>query len=103
MTNSTQTKFQEYTQYLIDAFTTSTRSQEQIDSGMSKTYYMINEDHANREEIIQNLIYPLHDEEWANDWRYSTIYFLLLDFVECEDRNQIEDRMFYFVYGLVDF
>ena len=102
MANLTQTKFQEYTQYLLDAFTSNTRSQDCIDRGMSKTYYMINEDHANQEEIIQNLIYPLHDEEWANDWRYSTIYFLLLDFVECEDRNQIEDRIFEIVDGLVD-
>ena len=102
MTNSTQTKFQEYTQYLLDAFTTSTRSQEQVDRGMNKTYYMINEDHADREEIQQNLIYPLHDEEWPNDWRYSIIYYLLSDFVYCEDRNEIEDRMFEIVDGLVD-
>ena len=43
-----------------------------------------------------------HDEEWPNDWRYSTIYFLLLDFVECEDRDEVEDRRFQIVDGLVD-
>jgi len=102
MANSTQTKFQEYTQYLLDAFTTSTRSKEQVDRGMNKTYYMIDEDHADREEIQQNLIYPLHDEEWPNDWRYSITYWLLSDFVDCEDRNQIEDRMHEIVDGLVD-
>ena len=102
MANLTKTKFQEYTQYLIDAFARNTRSQEQIDRGMSKTYYTIDDNHVDREVILKDLIYPLHDEEWPNDWRYSTIYFLLLDFVECEDRNQIEDRMFEFVDGLVD-
>ena len=102
MANLTKTKFQEYIQYLIDAFVRNTRSQEQIDRGMSKTYYTINDNHVDRDEIQENLIQPLHDEEWPNDWRYSTIYFLLLDFVECEDRNQIEDHMFEFVDGLVD-
>ena len=91
MTNSTQTKFQEYTQYLLDAFTTSTRSQEQVDRGMNKTYYMIKEDHVDAEEIRQNLIYPLHDEEWPNDWRYETIHTLLCGFVECQDRQELED------------
>ena len=80
----------------------STRSQEQVDRGMNKTYYMINEDHADREEIQQNLIYPLHDEEWPNDWRYCIIYHLLSDFVDCEDRNQIEDRIHEMIDGLVD-
>ena len=37
-----------------------------------------------------------------NDWRYETIHTLLLDFVECEDRNQIEDRMHEIVDGSVD-
>jgi len=102
MTNSTQTKFQEYTQYLLDAFTTSTRSQEQVDRGMNKTYYMIKEDHVDAEEIRQNLIYPLHDEEWPNDWRYSIIHWLLSDFVDCENRCEIEDRIHEIVDGLVD-
>ena len=102
MANLTKTKFQEYTQYLIDAFAKNTRSQEQIDRGMNKTYYTIDDNHAEKIEIQQNLIQPLHDEEWPNDWRYSTIYFLLLDFIECEDRNQIEDRIFEIVDGLVD-
>ena len=103
MANSTQTKFQEYTQYLLDAFTTSTRSQEQVDRGMNKTYYMINEDHTDREEIQQNLIYPLHDEEWPNDWRYETIYDLLSGFVDCTDRQEIEDcHLHEIVDGLVD-
>jgi len=102
MTNLTKTKFQEYTQYLIDAFARNTRSQDCVDRGMSKTYYTIDDNHVNRDEIQENLIQPLHDEEWPNDWRYSTIYFLLLDFIECEDRNQIEDRIFEIVDGLVD-
>ena len=102
MAHLTKTKFQEYTQYLIDAFVRNTRTQEQVDRGMSQTYYTIDDNHVDREEIQQNLIYPLHDEEWPNDWRYSTIYFLLLDFVDCEDRNQIEDRMHEIVDGLVD-
>jgi len=102
MANSTQTKFQEYTQYLLDAFTTSTRSQDCVDRGMNKTYYMIKEDHADREEIQQNLIYPLHDDELPNDWRYSIIHWLLSDFVDCEDRNEIEDRIHEIVDGLVD-
>ena len=102
MTNSTQTKFQEYTQYLLDAFTTNTRSQDCVDRGMNKTYHMIKEDHADREEIQQNLIYPLHDDELPNDWRYSIIYYLLSDFVDCEDRNETEDRIHEIVDGLVD-
>ena len=102
MANSTKTKFQEYTQYLIDAFVKNTRTQEQIDSGMSQTYYTIDDNHVDREVIQKDLIYPLHDEEWPNDWRYSTIYFLLLDFVECEDRDEVEDRRFEIVDGLVD-
>lgn len=102
MANSTKTKFQEYTQYLIDAFVRNTRSQDCVDRGMSKTYYTIDDNHADKEEIRQNLIIPLHDEEWPNDWRYSTIYFLLLDFVECEDRDEVEDRRFEIVDGLVD-
>ena len=102
MTNLTKTKFQEYTQYLIDAFARNTRSQDCVDRGMSKTYYTIDDNHAEKIEIQQNLIQPLHDEEWPNDWRYSTIYFLLLDFVEYEDRNQIEDRIFEIVDCLVD-
>ena len=69
---------------------------------MSKTYYTIDDNHADKDEIQQNLIQPLHDEEWPNDWRYSTIYFLLLDFVECEDRDEVEDRRFQIVDGLVD-
>ena len=102
MANSTKTKFQEYTQYLIDAFVRNTRPQDCVDRGMSKTYYTIDDNHADKEEIQQNLIIPLHDEEWPNDWRYSTIYFLLLDFVECEDRDEVEDRRFEIVDGLVD-
>ena len=102
MANLTKTKFQEYTQYLIDAFARNTRSQDCVDRGMSKTYYTIDDNHVNRDEIQENLIQPLHDEEWPNDWRYSTIYFFLLDFIECEDRNQIEDRIFEIVDGLVD-
>ena len=101
MANSTKTKFQEYTQYLIDAFVRNTRSQDCVDRGMSKTYYTIDDNHADKDEIQQNLIQPLHDEEWPNDWRYSTIYFLLLDFVECEDRDEVEDRRFQIVDGLV--
>ena len=102
MANSTKTKFQEYAQYLIDAFVRNTRSQDCVDRGMSKTYYTIDDNHADKDEIQQNLIQPLHDEEWPNDWRYSTIYFLLLDFVECEDRDEVEDRRFQIVDGLVD-
>ena len=103
MTNSTKTKFQEYTQYLIDAFVRNTRTQEQVDRGMSQTYYTIDDNHVDREEIQQNLIQPLHDEEWPNDWRYSTIYFLLLDFVDCTDRQEIEDcHLHEIVDGLVD-
>ena len=102
MTNSTQTKFQEYTQYLLDAFTTNTRSQDCVERGMNKVYYSIKDDHPDKDHIQTDLIYPLHDEEWPNDWRYSTIYFLLLDFVECEDRDEVEDRRFEIVDGLVD-
>ena len=102
MANSTKTKFQEYTQYLHDAFTTSTRSQEQVDRGMNKIYYMIDEDHVDAEEIRQNLIYPLHDEEWPNDWRYDTIHTLLCDFVDYEDRQEIEDHIHEIVDGSVD-
>ena len=103
MANSTKTKFQEYTQYLLDAFTTSTRSQDCVDRGMNKTYYMIKEDHADREEIQQNLIYPLHDDELPNDWRYSIIHWLLSDFVNCTDRQEIEDcHLHEIVDGLVD-
>jgi len=91
MTNLTQTKFQEYTQYLLDAFTRCTRSQDCIDRGMNKTYYKIKEDHADKEEIEQQLIYPLHDDELPNDWRYETIHTLLCGFVECEDRQELED------------
>ena len=43
MANSTKTKFQEYTQYLIDAFVRNTRTQEQVDRGMSQTYYTIDD------------------------------------------------------------
>ena len=103
MANSTQTKFQEYTQYLIDAFVRNTRTQEQVDRGMSQTYYTIDDNHVDREVILKDLIYPLHDEEWPNDWRYSTIYFLLLDFVNCTDRQEIEDcHLHEIVDGLVD-
>ena len=102
MANSTKTKFQEYTQYLIDAFVRNTRSQDCVDRGMSKTYNTIDDNHTDKDEIQQNLIQPLHDEEWPNDWRYSTIYFLLLDFVECEDCDEVEDRRFQIVDGLVD-
>ena len=102
MANSTKTKFQEYTQYLLDAFTTSTRSLEQVDRGMNKIYYMIDEDHVDAEEIRQNLIYPLHDEEWPNDWRYDTIHTLLCDFVDYEDRQEIEDHIHEIVDGSVD-
>ena len=102
MANSTKTKFQEYTQYLIDAFVRNTRTQEQVDRGMSQTYYTIDDNHVDKEVIQKDLIVPLHDEEWPNDWRYSTIYYLLSDFVYCEDRNQIEDRIHEMIDGLVD-
>ena len=102
MANSTKTKFQEYTQYLIDAFVRNTRSQDCVDLGIRKKNKKKNYNHADKDEIQQNLIQPLHDEEWPNDWRYSTIYFLLLDFVECEDRDEVEDRRFQIVDGLVD-
>ena len=102
MANSTQTKFQEYTQYLLDAFTTNTRSQDCVDRGMNKVYYSIKDDHPDKEHIRQDLIYPLHDDELPNDWRYDTIHSLLIDFVECEDRNQIENRIHEMIDGLVD-
>ena len=102
MANSTQTKFQEYTQYLFDAFTSNTRSQDCVDRGMNKVYYSIKDDHPDKEHIRQDLIYPLHDDELPNDWRYSIIYYLLSDFVDCEDRNETEDRIHEIVDGLVD-
>ena len=102
MTNSTQTKFQEYTQYLLDAFTSNTRSQDCGDRGMNKVYYSIKDDHPDKDYIQTNLIYPLHDDELPNDWRYSIIHWLLSDFVDCEDRDEVEDRRFEIVDGLVD-
>ena len=64
---------------------------------------MIKEDHVDREEIQQNLIYPLHDDELPNDWRYSIIHWLLSDFVNCTDRQEIEDcHLHEIVDGLVD-
>ena len=102
MANSTQTKFQEYTQYLLDAFTSNTRSQDCVDRGMNKVYYSIKDDHPDKDQIQTDLIYPLHDEELPNDWRYSIIYYLLSDFVDCEDRNETEDRVHEIVDGLVD-
>ena len=102
MANSTQTKFQEYTQYLLDAFTTNTRSQDCVDRGMNKVYYSIKDDHPDKDYIQTNLIYPLHDDELPNDWRYSIIHWLLSDFVDCEDRDEVEDRRFEIVDGLVD-
>ena len=102
MTNSTQTKFQEYTQYLFDAFTSNTRSQDCVDRGMNKVYYSIKDDHPDKDYIQTNLIYPLHDDELPNDWRYSIIRWLLSDFVDCEDRDEVEDRRFEIVDGLVD-
>ena len=102
MANSTQTKFQEYTQYLFDAFTTNTRSQYFVERGMKKVYYCIKDDHPDKDYIQTNLIYPLHDDELPNDWRYSIIHWLLSDFVDCEDRDEVEDRRFEIVDGLVD-
>ena len=77
MANLTKTKFQEYTQYLIDAFVRNTRSQEQIDRGMGETYYTIDDNHVNRDEIQENLIQPLHDEEWptTGDTALFIFYF----------------------------
>ena len=38
-----------------------------------------------------------------NDWRYDTIHTLLCDFVECEDRQELEDcRLHEIVDGSVD-
>ena len=54
MTNSTQTKFQEYTQYLFDAFTSNTRSQDCVDRGMNKVYYSIKDDHPDKDHIRQD-------------------------------------------------
>ena len=102
MTNSTKTKFQEYTQYLLDAFTSNTRSQDCVDRGMNKVYYSIKDDHPDKEQIQTDLIYPLHDDELPNDWRYDTIHSLLNDFVECEDRDQAEDRIFEIIDGCQD-
>ena len=102
MANSSQTKFQEYTQYLLDAFTTNTRSQDCVDRGMNKVYYSIKDDHPDKDYIQTNLIYPLHDDELPNDWRYSIIRWLLSDFVDCQDRDEVEDRRFEIVDGLVD-
>ena len=104
MTNSTKTKFQEYTQYLLDAFTSNTRSQDCVDRGMNKVYYSIKDDHPDKEHIRQDLIYPLHDDESPNDWRYDTIHSLLIDFVECDDRDEVEDRIsdHAIIDGLVD-
>jgi len=103
MANSTQTKFQEYTQYLLDAFTSNTRSQDCIDRGMNKVYYSIKDNHPEKDYIQTNLIYPLHDDELPNDWRYDTIHTLLCDFVECEDRQELEDgRLHEIVDGSVD-
>jgi hypothetical protein len=102
MTNSTQTKFQEYTQYLLDAFTRSTRSQDCIDRGMNKVYYSIKDDHPDKNHIRQDLIYPLHDDESPNDWRYNTIHTLLCKFVDYEDRQEIEGYIHEIVDGSVD-
>ena len=102
MANSTQTKFQEYTQYLFDAFTSNTRSQDCVDRGMNKVYYSIKDDHPDKEHIRQDLIYPLHDDESPNDWRYDTIHTLLSDFLEYEDRQEIEDNIHEIVDGSVD-
>ena len=102
MANSTQTKFQEYTQYLLDAFTTNTRSQDCVERGMNKVYYSIKDDHPDKDHIQTDLIYPLHDDELPNDWRYETIYDLLSAFVECEDRDQAEDRIFEIIDGCQD-
>ena len=102
MTNSTQTKFQEYTQYLLDAFTTNTRSQDCVDRGMNKVYYSIKDDHPDKDQIQTDLIYPLHDDELPNDWRYETIYDLLSGFLEYEDRQDIEDHVHEIVDGAVD-
>ena len=103
MANSTQTKFQEYTQYLFDAFTSNTRSQDCVDRGMNKVYYSIKDDHPDKDQIQTDLIYPLHDDELPNDWRYETIYDLLSGFVDCTDRQEIEDcHLHEIVDGLVD-
>ena len=103
MANSTKTKFQEYTQYLLDAFTTNTRSQDCVERGMNKVYYSIKDDHPDKDHIQTDLIYPLHDDELPNDWRYETIYDLLSGFVDWTDRQEIEDcHLHEIVDGLVD-
>ena len=48
------------------------------------------------------MIYPLHDDESPNDWRYDTIHTLLCDFLEYEDRRDIEDHIHEIVDGAVD-
>ena len=101
MANSTQTKFQEYTQYLLDAFTTNTRSQDCVDRGMNKVYYSIKDDHPDK-DFIQSLVYELHDNELPNDWRYQIIYTLLLDFVDIESSDDVQDRIHELVDGAVD-
>ena len=101
MTNSTQTKFQEYTQYLLDAFTSNTRSQDCVDRGMNKVYYSIKDDHPDK-DFIQSLVYELHDNELPNDWRYQIIYTLLLDFVDIESSDDVQDRIHELVDGAVD-
>ena len=101
MTNSTQTKFQEYTQYLLDAFTSNTRSQDCVDRGMNKVYYSIKDDHPDK-DFIQSLVYELHDDELPNDWRYQIIYTLLLDFVDIESSDDVQDRIHELVDGAVD-
>ena len=102
MANSTKTKFQEYTQYLFDAFTTNTRSQYFVERGMKKVYYCIKDDHPDKDQIQLDLIYPLHDDELPNDWRYDTIHSLLCDFLEYENRQDIEDHIHEIVDGIVD-
>ena len=101
MANSTQTKFQEYTQYLLDAFTSNTRSQDCVDRGMNKVYYSIKDDHPDK-DFIQSLVYELHDNELPNDWRYQIIYTLLLDFVDIESSDDVQDRIHELVDGAVD-
>ena len=101
MANSTQTKFQEYTQYLLDAFTSNTRSQDCVDRGMNKVYYSIKADHPDK-DFIQSLVYELHDNELPNDWRYQIIYTLLLDFVDIESSDDVQDRIHELVDGAVD-
>ena len=69
---------------------------------MNKVYYSIKDDHPDKEHIRQDLIYPLHDDESPNDWRYDTIHTLLSDFLEYEDRQEIEDHIHEIVDGSVD-